>query len=148
MDQVRVTPTLVRIGSVVSLAFGGLFFLMAFLVSIGRGDTSALADSALGRWAIPFWCLSSALMGALLLVIGYGMRKGESWARPLAVLFWVVSGALGVVRFLLELRVGPSTFSLLWVPGFVIAAWYFYFKGNVVQYYKSLKQKELESRAA
>jgi len=147
-DYVLPAPALVKLGSVVSLVFGGAFVLMAILISLGFGDTTALTNSPLGSWAIPFWCLAAFLGGALLLITGWGMRKRQPWARPLAVLFWVVNGLLAGVQAVLEARTGTFQFSFLWLGGLGIAAWYFYMKSDVVRYYQELAKKEENERAA
>jgi len=147
MDQVP-TPSLVRFGSVASLIVGAIAILLAILVSMGFGDTSRLSSSALGSWALPFWCISALLTGVLLVAIGYGMRKRQRWSRRLVVLFWVVNGLLAGIQTLLEARTGQFHFSLLWLGGLAIATWYFYFKGNVVRYYQSLAQEVGDVRSA
>ena len=137
-DHALAAPALVKVGSVASLAFGAIFLTMAVFISLGFGDTTALTNSPLGSWAIPFWCVSSFLGGTLLLITGWGMRKRQPWARPLAVLFWVVNGLLAAVQAVLEARRGTFRFSFVWLGGLAIAAWYFYIKRGVVRYYQEL----------
>ena len=149
MDQIPATPSLVRIGGVASLIFGGIYIFFAVLSSLGVADTSALSSSPLGSSAVPFFSVSVFLKGVLLVGIGYGLRKRKPWARPLVVLFWVFSGLLAAAGALLAARTGEKFFvSFLWLIGLAGAIWYFYVKGNVVRYYRSLPQGAGDGRSA
>jgi hypothetical protein len=147
-DHPLPAPALVKVGSVASLALGGVFVLMAVFISLGFGDTAALTSSSLGSWAIPFWCVANFLGGTLLVIIGWGMRKRQPWARPLAVLFWAFNGLLAGVQAVLEAPTGTFRFGFVWLGGLAIAAWYFYVKSDVVSYYEELANKVNNERTA
>jgi hypothetical protein len=132
------TPTLIRLGSVPAVVVGSSLLVVALVVSLGWGDTSALTRSPLGNAAIPFWCLSASLSGTLLLASGWGMLRRQRWARPVAVIFWMAAGLEAGVEAALEARSGQFTFSFIWLMGLAIAVWYFYFKRDVVRYYQEL----------
>lgn len=85
--------------------------------------------------------LMAAALGTPAIYLGavaLGIWRGRAWVRPAVLVFWllvsvglVLQGVLGMVD--LVLAVASSIAYITFV------AWYFYFKPNVVNYYRSLQ---------
>ena len=130
-------PTMLKVGGVVSTVAGAIFVIGGVLAGFGFADTSTLGNSDLGTWAIPVWVASLLLFGSYLLVIGYGIRRERSWARPAAVCFWVSLGMTHLLGLIVGVR--SETTDLTWALFLLISLWYFYGKRNVRHYFKSLR---------
>ncbi len=89
-----------------------------------------------------WWRISPILpiVSAFAAAIAFGLRRRKPWSRHLVILLWVtlagaalVSGLRGdiprsvVVRALIE----PAVLV-------VLCSWYFYFKRNVVEYFRAI----------
>jgi hypothetical protein len=88
----------------------------------------------------PLLVLTAAMMAG----IAYGFRTEKAWSRHLVMVMWgslglygLVTGVIGVVPpiIMLQVLVRAVVFG-------GIAAWYFYAKRNVVEYFKALAQDE------
>jgi hypothetical protein len=91
--------------------------------------------------------LDMVMVIALCVIIGYGLRKQRSWARPLMMVFWlvVIHEHLGNDRFYNQYNGVPwinSMSDLYTLIGYAVLAsftyWYFYRKPSLKNYYKNL----------
>jgi hypothetical protein len=84
-----------------------------------------------------------AVIGFLMALISYGFAKQKPWSRRLVIaifgliiVYAVVTGALGLIRPAIVWRaIGNGA-----VFG-CVSVWYFYFKPNVVAYFRELAQR-------
>jgi hypothetical protein len=136
------TPAAMRVGFwfalMLSVALAGAFALTAagFLPYRIAGETVSRA-----AW----WRIAPVLpvVSALAAAAAFGIRRRRRWVRHLVILLWVtlaaaavISGVRGdiprsvVIRALIE----PALLT-------VLCGWYFYFKPNVVDYFRALKPR-------
>ena len=123
-------PALLRAGMVLSFAVGALAVVSAIPAAAGFGGFSRLRDAPLGSWGLPVLGMLMLVSGALLLIIGFGIRDRKRWARPLILAFWLLEGALNVIGY-----VRGDQARLLWAPFLLFSGWYLYRKQNVVGYF-------------
>ncbi len=93
------------------------------------------------RVAGPLLLLTAAMMAG----IAYGFRTEQAWSRHLVMVMWVSLGLYGLVTGLTG-AVPPAIMWQVLARSIVfggVAAWYFYSKRNVVDYFKALAQKRM-----
>ncbi len=87
------------------LVVGGFILLLLSGIGFASGDPTALAILSVVGTSVGFLMLILALPS---LLAGYGLLKGRSWGRPLAI----VVGILGIFNFPVGTLIGAYT---LWV---------------------------------
>lgn len=133
-------PFFIKLGTLFSPLAGAFCFLMA-LVALSAGplityeiNEQPVTQAYFASHALP----PIVLAGGVLLAIGYGFWKERSWSRELVMGFWLLVG----VCVLALTAYAPPTKKMFALGDLVIdvgiAVWYFYFKPNVVEYYRSL----------
>jgi amino acid permease len=84
-----------------------------------------------------------AMIGCLMALIAYGLGAGRPWSRHLVIMIFILIiayasalRALNVLRHTIMWRafINASVFGC-------VAAWYFYFKPNVVAYFRELARR-------
>lgn len=128
----RQRPLLLTVGLWFSLC-AGLFWLGVYAIALA--DVNEFISYSRGRTRFLRDGLPVAGMGLVLLTIAFGLWKEHRWARPLSMIFWLATLALGVA-------LGTSRLELMLIhlPILGLASWYFYRKRNVVLYYEELKR--------
>ncbi len=133
-------PLLMQLGGWCALAFAVGSAAVLGLAAVGIGAYGiAGRPVATGEWlrlAGPLFVVCGGLMAG----IAYGFRARKRWSRHLAMAFWTAFGlyalAMGVT--------GRVPSALMWralieaVGLGAIAAWYFYRKPEVVDYFRRL----------
>ena len=134
MDQSK--PRLIKLGM-----FGSLFvaaFMLVFIVWVLFGPeagTYLINDQEVDRETFQRFLIGNFLplvvvSVPLLLAIAYGFWKDEPWSRHVAVSYWVFGGIFSMMS-------GGSGLTSTLIP-LGIAIWYFYYKPNVVAYYRAI----------
>ncbi|MBA2339643.1 MAG: hypothetical protein H0V88_04565 [Pyrinomonadaceae bacterium] len=95
------------------------------------------------RIAGPLFLLTSVLMAG----IAYGFRTRKAWSRHLVMIMWAAIGLYGLILG----AAGDVPRELAWralIESVVfgsVAAWYFYVKTNVVEYFRALNARKESS---
>lgn len=92
----RRPPFLLLVAVLVYAAAGVLILLLAAVVG-GGVITWDVKGFLLSGWHLALFSLSLAAVGALALVVVRLLWRGGTHARPLAIGFWFVGGALGLI---------------------------------------------------
>jgi hypothetical protein len=84
-----------------------------------------------------------AVIGCLMALIAYGLSTGKPWSRHVVmatfVLIIVYASALGALSALRQTIVWRAIANAS--VSAAVAAWYFYFKANVVAYFRELARR-------
>ncbi len=136
-------PFLMRVGTVGSAFWGVFIVAMGLLALLGVQpitDSEGRPLDLVGNLALS---LSVLPVGTMLLVVAYAFWTERLWSRHIATAFWLVMGGMSLLTTFLggnnEIARVPY---ILWSLGSTIgAAWYFYMKGNVDQYFVELKAR-------
>ena len=139
-------PSLIKFGRVLC-ALGALYYIgrAVWVSTSGFGTTRFKLAGRNPQPGLTILCLSYLVCAAILIAILIGFSQRKPWARYVAMSWWLwriayaasmlgaglpsiaTSHALQLIRFI----------SMPAMP--VIAAWYFFRKKNVVDYYRSLE---------
>ena len=84
-----------------------------------------------------------AVIGCLMAVIAYGLATGKPWSRhvvmAISILIVVYASALGALNALRHTIMWRAIVNASVFAG--VAAWYFYFKPNVAEYFRKLGRR-------
>ena len=139
-------PLLIKLGMWFAVIFVIGVTILLTLAVFGIGSFS-IGGEAIDRqvWlrvASPVILWTSILMG----IIAYGFYKEEYWSRHIVMLLWASIGFFALSGLVVGVDFVPRV--LLWralaesVVFGGIAAWYFYRKRNVVDYFRMLAQRQ------
>lgn len=127
-------PFLLTLGQVFSLFAGTLFVLLTLMAPFDVGTFRINGEQMSGPEFLRNGGWLMTVLGGLLVVIGVGLWRERTWARPLMIIYWL---SMSLMAF-----VGHEQGSEDIVTGVVtsvglasIAAWYLYRKANVRAYY-------------
>lgn len=125
--------------------FAASTLIMLSLAAFGIGRF-VIGDQAVERGV---WFRAAGplllLTGCLMAGIAYGFRTEKAWSRHLVMTLWIVVALYALFGLLGGLPADVPR-QLMWralIEAFVfgsIAAWYFYAKRNVVEYFSILAQ--------
>lgn len=78
----------------VLVLFGAALLLLALIMLLRAGEPWDLNGLVLDGGRVVLFALAMALLGAAALLCVAGLIRARRWARPLALLFWVLGPAI------------------------------------------------------
>ena len=132
-----------KVGTVGSAFWGAFMVLMSVLALLGVRPITDSEGRPLDLVANQALSLGVLPVGTMLIVVAYAFWTERLWSRHIATAFWLVIGSMSLVMtFFGENSEIARVPYILWSAGSTIgAAWYFYMKGNVVQYFVGLRAR-------
>ncbi len=133
-------PFCITLGMLFSFLAGAFCLLMTLLVFMGGSSmTFYINDREVTREYFTSHALPLIVLGGgILLAIGYGFWTERPWSRHLVMVFWFLTGLLMLAMTAHAPPIDKIFFFGEMVIIVGIAVWYFYFKSNVVDYYRGL----------
>jgi hypothetical protein len=143
-EKARIPPLLMRLTMWAAAFYAFWSFALLALAASGYGigiNEGLALDSQLSLMLLgPLYFLR----GCLLAGVSYSIYNHKPWSRHLVIGLWLLITLYAVIvgsvfDFLQSLMrreaIEAGVFGLL-------SAWYFYFKGNVVEYFDTLRQRK------
>ena len=143
-------PFLMVLGTCLAALGAAIALLLAVLGALGVASIAVGAHETEGlERAIAVDVLF--LFAVLLVATAYGFWNERTWARPLALAFWLsvaCGSSLGALFWKGEEAAAMLIQAMASVIALAIAAWYFYVNESTVAYYRRLGPRRTTASAA
>ncbi len=139
-------PLLMKLGMGFAALFAvgavTLILLAPFGIGLFEIDGQPVSANEWLRVSAPLFLMAGGLMTG----VAYGFRTQQTWSRHLVMALWLLVGLYGLMAGM----TGAVPASVMWraiIQAIVlgsVAAWYFYAKRNVVEYFNTVANLKSE----